>query len=92
MGAHALTGYHCENFVSCVHCDEDVDGGVHHPCFQTLKENCGPNDFNFAYVEWNVAIRTNTNALWYVFEFLFTQYLLFEQALRRRRPPWLDPA
>ncbi|KAF7310689.1 hypothetical protein HMN09_00611800 [Mycena chlorophos] len=30
----------------------------------TLKEHCGKEDFNFAYVEWGVAVHTTTNALW----------------------------
>ncbi|KAJ7217990.1 hypothetical protein GGX14DRAFT_390699 [Mycena pura] len=30
-----------------------------------IKENCGPNDFNFAYVRFGIAIRTEPNAVWY---------------------------
>ncbi|KAJ7058000.1 hypothetical protein C8F01DRAFT_303822 [Mycena amicta] len=51
FGRYGLTSYHCNNFVSCVHCDRDVKGGCLHPCLQLRKENCSPDDFNFAYVE-----------------------------------------
>ncbi|KAF7315105.1 hypothetical protein MIND_00024800 [Mycena indigotica] len=64
LGKYGLTGYHCSNFVSCIHRDDDIEGGCLHPCFQLSKENCGPQDFNFAYVEWGVAIETTANALW----------------------------
>ncbi|KAJ7054118.1 hypothetical protein C8F01DRAFT_1259870 [Mycena amicta] len=64
LGRYGLTGYHCENFLSTIHADEDIDDGCLHPCFQLAKENCTRNDFNFAYVEYGVAVRTERNAEW----------------------------
>jgi hypothetical protein len=67
LGKYGSTGYYCTNYVSCVHRDRDMlKSGRRclHPCTQLVKENCGPNDFNFAMVRWNIAIRTQENTVW----------------------------
>ncbi|KAJ7340735.1 hypothetical protein DFH08DRAFT_1012875 [Mycena albidolilacea] len=34
------------------------------PCVQLEKLNCGPNNFNFGYVQWGVVVRTMANTKW----------------------------
>ncbi|KAJ7086967.1 hypothetical protein C8R44DRAFT_893365 [Mycena epipterygia] len=77
FGRYGMSAFYCHNYISCIHADldigkEDVDkgrsrnacqGGLY-PCVQLSKENCGRQDYNFAYVRWGVVIRTQANAVW----------------------------
>ncbi|KAJ7738866.1 hypothetical protein DFH07DRAFT_965964 [Mycena maculata] len=76
LGKHGLCTFECNNYISCVHWDEDIGkadlvedhsqanhvGGLY-PCAQLEKKNCKPHEYNFAYVKWGVVIETRPNTV-----------------------------
>ncbi|KAJ7681162.1 hypothetical protein B0H17DRAFT_1205978 [Mycena rosella] len=51
FGRFGAVGFYCTNFITPIHTDKDivkVDQPTLHPCIQLSKENCGPDDYNFA--------------------------------------------
>ncbi|KAJ7668090.1 hypothetical protein B0H17DRAFT_1248825 [Mycena rosella] len=67
FGRFGAVGFYCTNFISPIHTDKDtvkVDQPTLHPCIQLSKENCGPEDYNFAMVRWGITIRTEENTIW----------------------------
>ncbi|KAK7026534.1 hypothetical protein R3P38DRAFT_3191637 [Favolaschia claudopus] len=69
LGKYGLTSYYCVNYIAPIHRDLDIEKEGRrylHPCMQLVKEGCGEHDFNFAYVDWGVYFRTESNAVWCV--------------------------
>jgi hypothetical protein len=79
LGRTGLSNFTCTNYISCMHDDLDFSledflkrrkkkkgRGALRPCAQLHKSHCGPDDYNFAYVQWGVVVRTMTNTVWYV--------------------------
>ncbi|KAK7035960.1 hypothetical protein R3P38DRAFT_3183767 [Favolaschia claudopus] len=67
LGKYGLTSYYCENYIAPVHRDLDIEEEHRrylHPCMQLVKEGCSEHDFNFAYVDWGVYFRTESNCVW----------------------------
>ncbi|KAK7024097.1 hypothetical protein R3P38DRAFT_2531662 [Favolaschia claudopus] len=77
LGRTGLTHYTCTNYISPIHVDADhglsdvnerrnkKDGlGALRPVAQLVKTGCGKNDFNFAYAQWGVVVRTRRNSVW----------------------------
>lgn len=77
FGRYGLSTFYCHNYISPVHTDSDIGkqdllsgcslanalGGLY-PCMQLTKTNCGPQDYNFAYVRWGMVIQTQPNTVW----------------------------
>ncbi|KAJ7745858.1 hypothetical protein DFH07DRAFT_963211 [Mycena maculata] len=73
LGKHRLSTFECDNYISCVHWDEDIGkadlaeghsranriGGL----YQLEKKNCKLYEYNFAYVRWGVVIETRPNTV-----------------------------
>jgi hypothetical protein len=79
LGRTGLSNFTCTNYISCMHDDLDFSledflkrrkrkkgQGALRPCVQLRKTHCGRDDYNFAYVQWGVVVRTMTNTVWYV--------------------------
>ncbi|KAJ7799303.1 hypothetical protein B0H14DRAFT_2903647 [Mycena olivaceomarginata] len=77
LGRTGLSNFTCTNYISCMHDDLDFSledflkrrkkkkgWGALRPCAQLHKSHCGPDDYNFAYVQWGVVVRTMTNTVW----------------------------
>lgn len=60
MGALGLNLYSCSDYMSAGHFDRDACLGA---CMQYSKQ-AKEDEFNFAYTEWGVYIRTQPNCAW----------------------------
>lgn len=44
--------------------DDKYNAGAMYPCVQLDKFNCGKDDYNFALLQYGIAIRTEENTIW----------------------------
>ncbi|KAJ6567666.1 hypothetical protein DFH09DRAFT_1314187 [Mycena vulgaris] len=61
MGRTGMNSFYCWEYGAPLH--RDNDGGWSIAC-QLLKA-CNPDEYNFAFAEWGVYIRTQTNCIWF---------------------------
>ncbi|KAJ7170372.1 hypothetical protein C8R43DRAFT_1120802 [Mycena crocata] len=62
LGRYGVSSFYCTNYISCMHNDLDTDN--QDPCMQITKSGCGKDSYNFAYVQWGIALQTRSNTVW----------------------------
>ncbi|KAJ7683386.1 hypothetical protein B0H14DRAFT_3535246 [Mycena olivaceomarginata] len=61
MGRTGMNSFYCWEYASPLHVDDDEGWSI---CCQLYK-NCRSDEYNFAYVEWGIYIRTEANCIWF---------------------------
>ncbi|KAJ7827329.1 hypothetical protein B0H14DRAFT_3467119 [Mycena olivaceomarginata] len=61
MGRMGMNSFYCWEYASPLHVDDDEGWSI---CCQLYK-NCRSDEYNFAYIEWGIYIRTEANCIWF---------------------------
>ncbi|KAJ6606286.1 hypothetical protein DFH09DRAFT_1299554 [Mycena vulgaris] len=62
MGRTGMNSFYCWEYAAPLHKDEDDRWSL---CCQLWKDGCQADEYNFAYAEWGVYIRTQANCVWF---------------------------
>jgi hypothetical protein len=75
LGSAGFSSFYCTNYMSPQHFDKDVklsnffpdeDDDFFSLCIQLDISTAHPDEFDFAYTQWGVVIRTVSNCFWFV--------------------------